>query len=38
MREQSFAGIGNLTPVVPPALGVDAGALGAVALASDTLP
>ncbi len=37
MREQSFAGIGKLTPVVPPALGVDAGALGAVALASDSL-
>ncbi len=37
MREQSFAGIGRLTPVVPPALGVDAGALGAVALASDSL-
>ena len=35
MREQSFAGIGKLTPVVPPALGVDAGALGAVALARD---
>ncbi len=38
MREQSFAGVGRLTPVVPPALGVDAGALGAVALACDTLP
>ena len=37
MREQSFAGIGKLTPVVPPALGVEAGALGAVALASDAL-
>ena len=35
MRAQSFAGIGRLTPVVPPALGIDAGALGAVALASD---
>ena len=34
MREQSFAGIGKLTPVVPPALGAEAGALGAVALAS----
>lgn len=37
MREQSFAGIGKLTPVVPPALGVEAGALGAVALAGDAL-
>ena len=37
MREQSFAGIGKLTPVVPPALGAEAGALGAVALASDAL-
>ncbi|MCY4583710.1 MAG: ROK family protein [Chloroflexi bacterium] len=37
MREQSFAGVGKLTPVVPPALGVEAGALGAVALASDAL-
>ena len=35
MREQSFAGIGKLTPVVPPALGPEAGALGAVALAND---
>lgn len=37
MREQSFAGIGKLTPVVPPGLGVEAGAWGAVALASDAL-
>lgn len=37
MREQSFAGIGRLTPVVQPSLGVEAGALGAVALASDAL-
>ena len=37
MRDQSFAGIGKLTPVVPPALGAEAGALGAVALASDAL-
>ena len=37
MREQSFAGIGKLTPVVPPALGAEAGALGAVALAGDAL-
>ncbi len=36
MRKQSFAGIGKLTPVVPPALGPKAGALGAVALAYDT--
>ena len=36
MREQSFAGIGKLTPVIPPALGPKAGALGAVALAYDT--
>ncbi|MYD97083.1 MAG: ROK family protein [Gammaproteobacteria bacterium] len=36
MREQSFAGIGRLTPVVPPALGSEAGALGAIALANDT--
>ena len=33
MREQSFAGVGKLTPVVPPALGAEAGALGAVSLA-----
>ena len=37
MRQQSFAGIGMLTPVVPPALGVEAGALGAVALANDSI-
>ena len=37
MRQQSFAGIGKLTPVVPPALGVEAGAWGAVTLASDAL-
>ena len=36
MRAQSFAGIGRLTPVVPPALGSEAGALGAMALANDT--
>ena len=34
MREISFAGAGADTPVVPPALGSDVGALGAVALAS----
>ena len=33
MRQQSFAGAGKDTPIVPPALGVDAGALGAIALA-----
>ncbi len=37
MREQSFAGIGKLIPVVPPALGADAGALGAIALAADAV-
>ncbi len=37
MREQSFAGIGKLTPVVLPGLGAEAGALGAVALAGDAL-
>ena len=35
MRERSFAGMGKDTPVVPPALGVKAGALGAIALAVD---
>ena len=35
MRRQSFAGVGRETPVVPPALDADAGALGAVALARD---
>jgi glucokinase len=34
MREISFAGAGAHTPVVPPALGIDAGALGAIALAT----
>lgn len=34
MREISFAGAGAHTPVVPPELGVDAGALGAIALAT----
>ena len=34
MRRQSFAGVGRDTPVVPPALGGDSGALGAVALAA----
>ena len=38
MREQSFAGVGELTPVVPPALGAEAGALGAVSLACDAQP
>ena len=37
MREQSFAGIGRDTPVVPPALGADAGAYGAIALARDAV-
>jgi glucokinase len=37
MRQESFAGIGARTPVVPPDLGVDAGALGAVAYAHDML-
>lgn len=35
MRRQSFAGIGADIPVVPPALGADAGALGAAALAME---
>jgi trehalose synthase len=34
MRGQAFAGVGRTTPVVPAALGADAGALGAVALAA----
>ena len=34
MRTQAFAGMGRDLPVVPPELGADAGALGAVALAS----
>ena len=34
MREISFAGAGAEPPVVPPKLGVDAGALGAIALAA----
>lgn len=38
MREQSFAGIGMLVPVVPPELGADAGALGAAALAGAAAP
>ena len=37
MRQESFAGIGARTPVVPPELGVEAGALGAVAYAHDML-
>ena len=37
MREQSFAGIGKDTPVVPPSLGADAGAYGAIALARDAV-
>ena len=36
MRERSFAGMGKDTLVAPPALGVRAGALGAIALAVDT--
>ena len=35
MREQSFAGVGKATPVVLPALGADAGAYGAIALARE---
>lgn len=35
MREQSFAGMGKDIPVVPPALGMKTGALGAIALAVD---
>ncbi len=37
MREQSFAGAGRDTPVVPPALGPDAGAHGAIALARNAV-
>ncbi len=37
MREQSFAGVGRDTPVVPPALGADAGAYGAIALAREAV-
>jgi glucokinase len=36
MREQAFAGMGKDIPVVPPKLGTETGALGAVALAADT--
>ncbi len=35
MRKQSFADIGAKVPVVPPALGVNSGALGAAALAME---
>jgi glucokinase len=34
MREQAFANMGEDLPVVPPALGVQAGALGAIAVAA----
>lgn len=37
MRSRSFAGAGQLARVVPPALGAEAGALGAIAFASDSL-
>ena len=37
MREQSFAGVARSTPVVPPALGAEAGAYGAIALARDAV-
>ena len=37
MRDQSFAGIARNTPVVPPVLGADAGAYGAIALARDAV-
>jgi glucokinase len=37
MREQSFADMGRLIPVVPPTLGADAGALGAIRLTADSL-
>ncbi|MEX2431262.1 MAG: ROK family protein [Dehalococcoidia bacterium] len=37
MRTQSFAGMGADIRVVPPTLGADAGALGAAALAMDSL-
>ncbi len=36
MRAQAFAGMGKSIPVVPPKLGTETGALGAVALAADT--
>ena len=36
MREQAFAGMGKDIAVVPPKLGTETGALGAVALAADT--
>jgi glucokinase len=38
MREEAFAGMGRDLPVVPPQLGANAGALGAVALAADQVP
>jgi glucokinase len=34
MREQAFANMGKDLPVVPPALGVQTGALGAIAVAA----
>jgi glucokinase len=33
MRTQAFAGMAKDTPILPPALGIDAGAMGAIALA-----
>ena len=38
MCRQAVAGVGHETPIVPPALGTDAGALGAVALAQELNP
>ena len=34
MRKQSFAGAGAQTRIVPPKLGINAGAIGAVAIAT----
>jgi hypothetical protein len=35
MREQAFADMGKDLPVVPPSLGVQTGALGAIAVAAN---
>ena len=37
MREQAFAGMGKDLPVVPPGLGVQTGALGAIAVAASAV-